>query len=242
MLRAAPSVAFASFKAQLRDFKCNGVVSPISVSSLGAVPRAVGLQIIPALRFFSLIDSRNNPMPSLDELVDAVDANAWPKALEKVLRNSYQPIFVLNLETASRSNFERIFENYTSSQSGPRKMIRFFLQAATEAEIKINTRILHYRKAREPHTSRVEAIDNASFRSAAVDEENAGLHGSIVGHNPVLSDFQALVAKYPELDRSWEPELLSEWFKRFDRLMDIFERSNLPRSIDLEQATGTTKE
>src|SRR5229473_5969390 len=187
---SAPYTAFASVKTALSQFKEHGAPSRVDRTVLPTFSGAVGGQVVTALRFLKLIDNGNNSRPELDQLVAAVGADEWPKALREVLGEAYTALLQMNLETASPSQFTEAFRReYPATEDVSRKQMTFFLNAAREAEIKISPYILRNKKPRtngvkrrarsnEPPTA---APSSAVWMKATTRAASAGRKGGGLG-------------------------------------------------------------
>ncbi len=187
---SAPYTAFASVKTALSQFKEHGAPSRVDRTVLPTFSGAVGGQVVTALRFLKLIDNGNNSRPELDQLVAAVGADEWPKALREVLGEAYTALLQMNFETASPSQFTEAFRReYPATEDVSRKQMTFFLNAAREAEIKISPYILRNKKPRtngvkrrarsnEPPTA---APSSAVWMKATTRAASAGRKGGGLG-------------------------------------------------------------
>lgn len=150
-----PYVAFATFKTMLAGFKEHVLPARIDRSVLGNFSGIVGGQLLTTLRFLGLVDSNNRPLQDLADLVVALNGEHWPTELGQVLRNAYAPIFKLDLETASPSQFNEHFADaYPGEGSTQRKSMTFFLTAVQEAKLPISPYILKNKKPRSGPTKK----------------------------------------------------------------------------------------
>src|SRR5258708_2589078 len=125
---SAPYVAFQSIKTLAKDLKAHGVPSRIDRSVLGNFSGSVAKQVVTALRFLGLTDVNNHSTVDLDLLVKAYDTAAWSPTLADVIRTAYAPMFQLNLETATPSQFnEKFRKTYPGADAVMRKQSTFFL-------------------------------------------------------------------------------------------------------------------
>jgi hypothetical protein len=147
---APPYVGYVSFKNMVGGFKEHVLPSRIDRSVLGTFSGLVKGQLLNALRFLQLIDAQDQPQKPLRELVAAVgDATAWPLVLSSVLQKAYTPIFKMDLQSASPSQFgENFAKTYPGEGSTLRKSMTFFLTASQEAQLPISPYILKNKKPR----------------------------------------------------------------------------------------------
>jgi hypothetical protein len=146
----APYTSFPSFKTFVKNLKEHGLPSRIDRSVLGnSFSNAVGSQILTALKFLLLTDGNSNPTEALKALVKSYGADDWPVALTAVVKKAYQPLFQINLETASPNQFnERFRDAYSGTDDVQRKSMTFFLTAAREGGIKVSQYIMKNKKPR----------------------------------------------------------------------------------------------
>lgn len=145
-----PYIAFQTTKTIVKDFKEHGVPGRIDRSVLTNFSGAVVSQVLPALKFLHLTTSDNAPTDWLIELKDSYgDEVKWPVVLEKIVRHAYKPLFTLNLETATPSQFnERFKQAYPGADDVQRKSMTFFLNAAKEAKIPVSGYLMKNKKPR----------------------------------------------------------------------------------------------
>jgi hypothetical protein len=144
-----PYTSFPTIKTLLKSFQEHGTPGRIDRSVLTNFSGSVGAQIIPALRFLRLIDAANIPTESLKTLVAVVGTEQWSEELLAVLRETYAPLWKLDLQTASPSQFDELFtKSYPTTDDVVRKCKSFYLAAATDAKIPISPYILRSKKPR----------------------------------------------------------------------------------------------
>ena len=146
---SAPYTAFQSVKTALTQFKENGTPARVDRTVLPTFSGAVGSQVMQAFKFLKLVGPNNDTRDDLVALVETVGTDEWTSALRNILKTSYGPLFAINLETASPSQFSEVFRReYPGADDVVRKSMTFFLNAAREAEIKISPYILRNKKPR----------------------------------------------------------------------------------------------
>ncbi len=145
-----PYTAFASVKTLVKNLQEHGLPSRVDRSVLGgSFSNAVGSQILTAIKFLRLIDGANHPNDRFKTLTQAYGTDNWGTVLGSILRDAYTPLFSLNLETASPSQFNELFgKTYPGTDDVKRKSITFFLNAARDAGIKISPYIEKNKKPR----------------------------------------------------------------------------------------------
>lgn len=146
---AAPYTAFSSVTTLIKSLKEHGLPSRIDRSVLTNFSGAVGGQLLTALKFLGLTDDDGHPTDRLRALVAAHGTEEWPEVLAGVLRDAYAPMFQLNMETASPSQFTEAFRRaYPGADEVQRKSMTFFLGGVREAQIKISAYIMRNKKPR----------------------------------------------------------------------------------------------
>lgn len=174
----APYPAFHSLKTLCKYLKEHNVPGRIDRSVLTSFSGAVGSQVITMMKFMGLTDEASVPQDDLHELVAAYDTDAWPSVLERIVRRSYAPMFSINLETASPSQFSEHFRRcYPAADEVSRKSSTFFLNAAREAGIKISPYVMKNKKPRSAPTRKAAPRPkkvNAEGGGAAASRKPAG--------------------------------------------------------------------
>jgi hypothetical protein len=144
-----PYTSYRTFKTFIEDLHEHGVPSRIDRSVLTRFSGVVGTQLIHALRFLGLIEDHGRPTERLKELVSAHGAGHWPEKLLALLRQGYAPMFAIDLETATPSHFNEAFRRaFPAADAVVQKCVTFFLYAASDAGVKISSRVLKGRKPR----------------------------------------------------------------------------------------------
>src|SRR4051812_5484520 len=104
-----PYIAFQSIKTLAKDLKEHGLPGRVDRSVLTNFSGAVASQIMTALKFLHLTDPGGIPTETFRELVKAYGTDDWPRLIGAMLRASYAPLFKLDLQTASPSQFNEAF-------------------------------------------------------------------------------------------------------------------------------------
>lgn len=183
-----PYISFPTLKTLLKSFQEHGTPGRIDRSVLTSFSGSVGAQIIPALRFLRLIDAANIPTESLKTLVAVVGTEQWPEELLAVLRETYAPLWKLDLQTASPSQFDELFtKSYPTTDDVVRKCKSFYLAAATDAKIPISPYILRSKKPRS----------GTAKKRAPKPNENKQ-HGGAAGGKPAVDPPPATDRKLSE--------------------------------------------
>ncbi len=115
----------------------------------------IASQVLTAIKFLGMTDGGGNATPLLRKMVEAFETDAWPGELGRVLRHAYAPLFKMNLETVSASQFNENFRAaYPGADDSSRKAVTFFLNATREAEIKVSTYLMKNKKPRSGPSKR----------------------------------------------------------------------------------------
>ncbi len=150
-VRTPPYTSYRTFRTFIEDLREHGIPSRVDRSVLTRFSGVVGSQLTHALRFLGLIDEEGRPTPGLGELVQADAAGRWREALLALIRQEYAPLFAIDLETATPSQFNDAFRRaFPAADAVVQKCVTFFLYAANDAGVKISGRVL---KGRKPRTA-----------------------------------------------------------------------------------------
>jgi hypothetical protein len=145
----------------IAGFKEHVLPNRIDRSVLGNFSGIVGGQLITTLRFLGLVDADNHPTQALKALVDAIGTDKWSEELNATLTRAYAPIFKLNLQSASPSQFSEHFaKSYPGEGSTQRKSMTFLLTAIQEAKLPISPYVLKNKKPRSAPTKKRGARQN----------------------------------------------------------------------------------
>jgi len=214
----APYPAFQTLKTLCKQLKEHGVPDRIDRSVLTSFSGAVGSQVITMLKFLGLTDDASVAKDGLRNLVKAYDTQAWPVMLGEIIEQAYQPMFTINLETASPGQFNEHFrKNYPAADEVSRKSMTFFLNATKDAEIKISPYIM---KNKKPRTA-----PSKKRTPKPVSNKPKGEKGSQTGMQyedppvPPSEFMKQLLEKFPIFDPSWSDPIKAEWFKGFQQFM-----------------------
>ena len=204
-----PYVAYKTFRNFLEFLKDN-FPSRIDRSVWG--PRysgTSGQQLMTALKVLNLIDEKGIPKEILTHLVNTEGENRR-SILRKILMNTYEPIFKIDLTKATKSQFHEVFKNFDTKEGVIIKCEAFFIQACQDAGIELSSFILARR-----HTSS-RKNNTSSIRTKIVsknDNDNMGFNSN----NFVVS---SILKKYPEFDPSWDSKVQEKWLEGMIKLYD----------------------
>jgi hypothetical protein len=168
------------------------------------------------LRVLGLIAPDGRPDPVLERLVRA-EGDDRRGALREVLERFYAPVFKLDMARATKAQFHEVFRSFGTREGVTAKCEAFFIQAAQDAGVELSPYILARRHgARRPGAApprpRAPAADRQQF---AVPAQPAPLRPSVA---------EMILAKYPDFDPSWAPEVQEKWLEGMARLYDSLTR------------------
>ena len=204
-----PYVAYKTFRNFLEFLKDN-FPSRIDRSVWG--PRysgTSGQQLMTALKVLNLIDENGIPKEILTHLVNSEGENRR-SILRRILMNTYEPIFKIDLTKATKSQFHEVFKNFDTKEGVIIKCEAFFIQACQDAGIELSSFIL----ARRHISSRKN--NTSSIRTKIVsknDSDNTGFNSN----NFVVS---SILKKYPEFDPTWDAKVQEKWLEGMIKLYD----------------------
>lgn len=220
-----PYRTFRNFVDQLRD----GIPARIDRSVWG--PRysgSSGIQLMTALKVLGLVDEEGRPSPLLERLVNS-EGEERRRVLRGILERHYQPAFALDLGRATRSQFTEAFRLFTTKEGVLKKCENFFIQAAQDAGIELSPYILarrhQTRRAGTPSRPRA-AAPSPSTPARAGGRSDPGKASE--GKPTALAFAEMVLAKYPDFDPTWEPEVQQKWLEGISRLYETLDKPNHP--------------
>ena len=222
---APPYTAFQSVKSLIATTKGHAVLpGRFDRTVLGNFSGAVASQLLTGLRFLKLTDDGGIPTPALHRLVAAYDTESWHEELSAVIRQAYAPIFNLNLEIASPSQFSQHFKaTYGGEGETHRKGMTFFLNAALEAKIPVSPYITKGKKQRSaPIKRRVNKSNGGRTNEPqGGNEAVTSLEDEIVNQTPHVVHgrrrlpplIEALVNSLPAEGQPWTLDEATDWLQ-----------------------------
>ena len=216
-----PYVPYRTFRNFLEWLK-DGIPARIDRSFWGQrLSGGSGTQLMTALRVLELIDAQQRPSEALEQLVRA-EGEERRQLLRRMLERHYAPILVLDLARATKSQFHEAFQTFGTKEGVLAKCEAFFIQAAQEARIELSAFIL----SRRHGTRRTGAVG----RPRSQPSDRAAPHQALVGasQRPLA---ELILAKYPDFDPAWSPEVQARWLDGIARLYE-----GLRDNADAQQA------
>jgi hypothetical protein len=184
--------------------------SPLTIGKLTALGAAEGnaIRVQRALGFLGLIDEEGALTESARRLRKAHD-DEYPLVLAEILRSAYAPVFEIQPDPAAARDIELANAFRQFDPAGQRdNMIRLFVALCQEAKlmppapaegVSRKARIIADRKA-GASTPRIRGESPRRHKPAG---------DSLMGQ---------LMAKFPEFNPEWAPEVQAKWFEAFDSL------------------------
>jgi hypothetical protein len=181
---------------------------------------SVGTQLIGALRYLGLIDNSNVPTLHLREIVQR-RGDQRKQVLHQITTDSY--VFVLGKDfdgqKATRQQMEELFQkNFLLADDVTRKCIKFFMNLATEADVKVSPFVL--KKYRNSPNSPI--IKKPSRKNAIRIKKDDG-EPPVLEEMPKISpsgEFMVnLFKKFPEFNPAWTDEVKLKWFDAFFEML-----------------------
>lgn len=207
-----PSVPFRAFKVALSNMKERGTI-PDRVDRSVWTNQLFGLDlhgILNAYRFLQLIDAEDRPTEFCRALVEGVDTDAWPGALQCVLEKAYEPLLACSMSSLTAGGLMSMFrEIYRTPNEATRKCCSFFVHAGREAALDIGPFLLTNSRSRWVDGRRIDKRDDSEVVRVAT-----------MKRDQTLSD---LVAKFPAYDASWPDDVKRLWLGAFNDLIQKFD-------------------
>ncbi|MBM3957191.1 MAG: DUF5343 domain-containing protein, partial [Gemmatimonadetes bacterium] len=169
-----------------------------------------GTQLMTALKVLDLVDDEGRPAETLERLVRA-EGDARRRALRAVLEAHYAPVFALDLSRATRAQFHEAFRSFGTKEGVLAKCEAFFIRAAQDAGIELSAFVL----ARRHVTRRAGAAPRGRTQAA----ERAG-EAPLPDSGGRRAIAQMILAKYPQFDPSWAPEVQARWLEGITKLYE----------------------
>lgn len=138
----APYVSFKTFQSGVQALRNHGLPDQIDRSVWASKSGADQTALLGAFQFLKLIDSKGNTQSQLRQLVGEQETTVAEKnILDSILRQSYEGLFKLDLETLTPAQFADAIGKYGPQGSTRDRAIRFFVKAAGYCGIKMSGRL-----------------------------------------------------------------------------------------------------
>lgn len=133
-----PYLPWATFRAFIENLKKTSVPGRIDSTVLTGSGSSKSQQKT-AYRFLGLVNDREQAGDALRALVAAFETDAWAGTLAKMLTDRYRSLLAdVDIENASHGQLQEVFRAAGCTGSVVDKAIRFWLNGAREAGIKVS--------------------------------------------------------------------------------------------------------
>ncbi len=233
-----PYVPYRTFQTFLEFLADEGIPDRIDRTVWG--PRfsgSSGTQLMTALKVLALIDPEGSPTQDLDDLVHA-EGEARRSTLRHVLERFYTPVFALDLTRASRGQFHEAFRSFGTKEGVLTKCEAFFIRAAQSAGIELSRHITAGRhgsgrtRSGTASTRHRPASPPAPLTEKSTTKPAPEAPAQSTPNQLELAD--RILAKYPDFDPSWDPDVQAKWLEGMTRLYEGLNTSNADKDESLE--------
>ncbi len=218
--RSPPYVSYRTFQNFLEDTK-QGIPARIDRSywDTAHVSGSTGTQLLAALRFLGLVDIDNVPTQRLKQLV-AAESSRRADLLRQFGSEAYDFVLKsLDTKTATYQQLHEVFQHYFQlTNDVTRKCIKFFILFANTTEIPLSSYII---KRRVHATASARTIKNAKSTPPRTKQNSVMPQLGTPDVSVSASWCQGLLAKFPEFDPAWSPELQKKWFDAYRELQKM---------------------
>ncbi len=224
-----PYVPYRTFRNFL-DILKEGIPARIDRSVWG--PRfsgGSGTQLMTALRVLRLIDQEGRPDPALEHLVLA-EGDSRREALRRALEGFYVPVFRLDLARATRSQFHEAFRAFGTREGVTAKCEAFFVRAAQDAGVELSPYILSRRHGARPRP--VSAPPRGRPQPEPRQAWATAPPVAVAASAPRPSVAEMVLAKYPDFDPAWAPEVQAKWIEGMQKLYEGLSRAEVAETAE----------
>jgi hypothetical protein len=215
--RLPPYLSYRTFRNFLESVRISGVPTRIERSMMASKSGSTQTLLFSAIRYLDLASEKGVSTPDLEQLVNS-DGKQQRDVWRRIFVRSYSGVFKsnVNLERATTEELSEIFSREgVSSKDTVRKCITFFCMGAKDAGIKLSPHIRpyagHRQLGRRPRGTVEQYV-------SSVPEISTSVNGS--------SDWQMLMAKFPDFDPTWPDEVRKNWLDGFAELSRIIGNRN----------------
>lgn len=211
--KVPPYMSYKTFLSFLDALRVSGVPTRLDRSLVPSMSGSNQALLFSTLRYLGLVTNKGAPTQNLDTFVNA-KMDDRKEIWRQLIINGYTNLFTsdIDIERATTQELAEVFarEGVASSDT-VRKCVTFFSFAAKDAGIKLSPHIKPYAGRRQ--TSRRGQETTKEQGTSTVPRSlmvAPGGNGS--------TDWQLLLSKFPDFDRSWPDDLKKKWFDGFERL------------------------
>jgi len=233
-----PYVPYRTFQTFLEFLADEGIPDRIDRTVWG--PRfsgSSGTQLMTALKVLALVDIEGSPTQDLDDLVHA-EGESRRSTLRHVLERFYTPVFALDLTRASRGQFHDAFRSFGTKEGVLTKCEAFFIRAAQSAGIELSRHITAGRHGAGRSRSGGTATRQRPAPQAQPAQEKSKPQPVVeapANSKPgQLELADRILAKYPDFDPSWDPDVQAKWLEGMTRLYEGLTTSPADKDESLE--------
>ncbi len=176
-----------------------------------------------ALKVLTLVDADGHPSDELEDLVHA-EGDDRRALLRRILERFYVPVFDLDLARASKGQFHEAFRSFGTKEGVLTKCEAFFIRAAQAAGIELSKRILVGRHgSSKGRTSAAPSRQRAATVQVVVPGKTvapAPIESGVPAGSLKLELADRILAKYPDFDPAWDPDVQAKWLEGMTRLYE----------------------
>jgi Family of unknown function (DUF5343) len=209
-----PYLSFRTFSGFVEGLR-KGIPNRVDRSVMSSFSGSNQSQILAALHYLGLISPKGAPTEKLSDLVNS-EGVKFRTGLRAVLVGSYPFLFKgFDLRRATIDELTERFAAAGANGDTIRKSVSFFLAAARHAELELSPFTLNRRRVRKLTANSKPYKPGASAES----------------HAPAKSSTwrELALAKLPDFDAAWPPDVKSKWLDAFDRLVTCMETGDKNR-------------
>lgn len=211
-----PTVSYGSFSTALDKFhEAGGAPTEFHPSAFhkGTFNGSTIALLVRAFRALNLSNDKNEP--NLERVNELIDPKTRKDAFARLLKEHYASLIALPLDKATPAKFNQWFEQFGMHSEDARKAKTFFLHAAKANGITVSKFITDQYKTRTP-SSRVKRTPKPRVSGARNNDNDDDFEDEIA--EPSIAD--KLLAKYPDFNPEWSPEVQQKWFDGIAKLQD----------------------
>jgi len=196
---------------------------------------ASGNQVMNALRFFGMVDEKNQTQKVLVGYLNA-DGDAKKELLREVLEQSYYWLFdeSIDLSSATALQLEKKFRDQGASGSVLPKCVRFFVKLAQKADIPLSP----YFTSRKLRTSRPKRKKRVI---SGTQSSRSSTGASIQGQEKPIESIpleDKILNMFPEFDPNWSQEAQTTWMERIGELYRILSQGREGRVLESDDESS----
>src|SRR6266581_193950 len=206
--RAVAYVPFTTFLDAIKTLE-HGIPNQIDTSMWPSYSTAIKAQLLGAFRFLGLVDASGKPTKTLRALVH--EKSNRKDVLKEILRTSYAGIVGMDLTKTSPRQFDSYMRQYGMKGETHKKVISFFLRAASYAELPMSP--LLGRKTRAVGIRRTSRVQPQTRPNAALPEGTQLTSKQVVlrSGGRITLNFEGSLLNLDTSDRNF-------FFELFDKL------------------------